>query len=97
MTHRPDPALDELKRAAAQLLDGHPVVVSASRTGDGSKECLVLTVEPARGPCRYLRIHATDAPQSQSRYACCGARIARRNSVTTATVAVLVICNALSS
>ncbi len=65
-----DTALDELKAAVAPLLDGRrDVVVGASRTGDGSQECLVLTVEPATGPCRYLRVHSTDEAGPQWRYA----------------------------
>lgn len=55
------PAPDALKRAVAPMVAAHPgVVVGASRTGDGTKECLVLTVESGPGPCRYLRIHSVD-------------------------------------
>ena len=65
-----DPALEELKRAVAPLLVGRSdVVVSASRTGDRSRECLALTVEPETGPCRYLRIHSTDLVEPEWRYA----------------------------
>src|SRR5882724_2526542 len=65
-----DHALEDLKRAVAQLIDGRQdIVVSASRTGDGTRECLALTVEPATGPCRYLRIHSTDAAEPEWRYA----------------------------
>src|SRR5258706_2786943 len=54
-----DTALDDLKYAVAPLLDGRPdVVVSASRTRDGTRECLALTVEPAAGRCRDLRMHS---------------------------------------
>lgn len=64
-----DAALDELKAAIAPLLDGRSdVVVGASQTGDGSTECLVLRVEPSTGPCRYLRLHSTDAIEPQWRY-----------------------------
>jgi hypothetical protein len=56
-----DPALEELKQAASRLVSSHPEVkVSSSRTGDQTKECLVLTVESAIGASRYLRIHSTD-------------------------------------
>jgi hypothetical protein len=65
-----DPALEELKRAVALLVVGRAdETVSASRTGDGTRECLALTVEPETGPCRYLRIHSTDAPEPEWRYA----------------------------
>lgn len=64
-----DVALDELKAAIEPLLSGRrDVVVGASQTSDGSKECLVLTVEPATGPCRYLRLHSTDEASAQWRY-----------------------------
>jgi hypothetical protein len=65
-----DRALEELKLAVEPMLHSrHEVEVSTSRTGDGTKECLVLTVEPAGGPSRYLRIHSTDAPERGCRYA----------------------------
>lgn len=70
MSDKVDPALDELKHAIARLVDGRgDILVGASRTGDGSKECLVLTVEPSIGPCRYLRVHSTNAVEARLRYA----------------------------
>ncbi len=70
MTLDVDPALAELRRAVASLLDGHrEVVVGTSRTGDGTKECLTLTVEPPTGPHRYLRIHSTDMAPPDCAYA----------------------------
>jgi hypothetical protein len=65
-----DTALEALKRALAPVLEGRSdVVVSMSLTGDRTRECLALSVEPATGPSRYMRIHSADAPEPQRTYA----------------------------